>query len=137
MRDYIAQGMGLVIPTSVWPYVSTHHEKWDEKTWGDDYQGFLYYLEDISGKRLVSFCECNGDFYTIDETDFAPFNERDAVDDESFFLLEIDRYPSLFQRAYIDINEIVDEFKKSVGKYFPEDFDFQRYLVSFHGTYWG
>lgn len=47
------------------------------------------------------------------------------------------KYPTLFKRAYSDMEEIIEELKSKVGEYLPEDFDYRRNICHICGTYYG
>lgn len=133
---------GLLIPNQILGYVMTHAEDW-EKT--PEENKSIYEVNPIDffdgcyslGNNAVSVVSnCSGDFFDIDEIDYSKISEKD-YDKDCFVIVELHKYPSLFCQAYKDIDEIVKEYKSSVGKYFPENFDFKKYLVTFIGTYEG
>lgn len=143
MREYATTGRGLLIPKHLAGFVvknyAKHHGERDDdydSFEDEDFDGTLSDIHSIGGKNVDSFYDCSGDFFDIDEKDYV-FFDKSEVDETSFHIISIDKYPSLFTRAYKDIDEIVNEFKNSVGKYFPEDFDYKKYLVCFIGTYLG
>lgn len=136
MKEYGTFGRGLVIPDNLIEYVATHSENWDQEVYENDFSTFFEENRMLGGKQVLSFTECSGDFFDIDDLHYIVFDEYE-INEESFYIIEMDKYPSLFAQAYKDLDEIVEEFKSAVGKYFPDDFDYQKYLVSYHGTYWG
>ena len=140
MREYGTFGRGLLIPEKCIESVVKKCTDFNEEEYGDNYKQFLndtvYDSANFDGGHLIEFSECSGDFFDVDDKEYKMF-EDDEVDEDWFFIIELDKYPSLFTQAYKDEDEIVEEFKSKVGKYFPEDFDYKKYLVSYHGTYWG
>ena len=135
MREYVTTGKGLVIPEKLIEYVIKHSENFNEEYYGKEYYDFFSDYGTLGGKNIISFIECSGDFFDLDEREDRYIEED--IDMDTFYIIEIDKYPSLYKQAYNNIDEIVEEYKKAVGKYFPEDFDYKKYLVTFIGTYWG
>ena len=47
------------------------------------------------------------------------------------------KYPTLFKKAYNNMEEIIDELKSKLGKYLSEDFDYRSRICHICGTYFG
>ena len=136
VREYGTFGRGLIIPDPLIEKIARQCKEWDDEAYGDDPNCFFEENRTLEGKQVLSFTECSGDFFDLDDINYK-FFKGEEVDEEYFFIIELDKQPSLYKQAYKDEDEVVEEYKKSVGKYFPEDFDYKKYLVSYHGTYWG
>lgn len=59
----------------------------------------------------------NTQFYSLNN------NETDVAYDSVF--IESHRQPALFEQAYKNKEEIIDEFKNEYGKFLPADFDYE------------
>lgn len=46
-------------------------------------------------------------------------------------------YPTLFKKAYNNMEEIVEEFKVKLSKYLTEDFDYRSRIRHISGVYYG
>ena len=58
-------------------------------------------------------------------------NTKEIETDMMVFNLK--KLPSLFEKAYQNINEIIEELKKShVTMFFPEDFDYEKNIGYFN-----
>ena len=142
MRTYGITVKGLLIPKQMLGYVMTHTEDWDElseenkSAYKYNYLDYYYDCYKIGNNSIVMCSNCSGDLFDIEELDYSQIPENE-YDKNCLVMLELQKYPSLFSQAYKDIDEIVKEYKLSVGKYFPENFDFKKYLVTFVGTYEG
>lgn len=51
--------------------------------------------------------------------------------------IPLSRYPTLFKKAYNNMEEVVGELKSKVGKYLPDDFDYRSNICYICGTYFG
>lgn len=49
----------------------------------------------------------------------------------------LSKYPTLFKKAYKNIDEVVEEFKLKLGEYLPEDFNYRNKIRHISGTYFG
>jgi hypothetical protein len=55
----------------------------------------------------------------------------------SFSILPLNKYASLFEKAYESKEEALVELKESYSKYLPKDFDYEGRFVHFIGTIYG
>lgn len=56
---------------------------------------------------------------------------------DSIVYVPLSRYPTLFKKAYNNMEEIIDELKSKVGEYLPDDFDYRSNIRYICGTYYG
>ena len=49
----------------------------------------------------------------------------------------VSNFPTLFEKAYENIDEIIDEFKEKLGDYLPDGFDYRGKIRHISGTYFG
>lgn len=54
-----------------------------------------------------------------------------------FYLLDLNKFPSMFDTAYSDFNETIQEVKTRIGEILPPDFPFEEYLLEILGETWG
>ena len=60
-----------------------------------------------------------------------------SFDDEKLAIIPCDREPELFEAAYANKEELLEEFKEKLanaGVEMPENFDWWRYIVKVSGT---
>ena len=58
-------------------------------------------------------------------------------DNDILFYVPLYNYPTLFKKAYNDMDEIISELKEKLGEYLPEDFDYRSKIYHISGTYYG
>lgn len=90
-------------------------------------EGILDYIGDFTGETC-RICD--------DGTD-AWGGEAEAYREDWLAYIPCDLQPSLFKRAYRDVNEIIEEMKQKVGDLLPEDYDYRNNIVHVVGTYFG
>jgi hypothetical protein len=78
----------------------------------------------------------NGECYIIDGNEFHTAGSE-FYPDNSFCILSLKRFPSLFRQAYLDENEALKELKETYGEYLPLDFDYKKNFVHYVGTVYG
>lgn len=57
--------------------------------------------------------------------------------DDSFAILPLDKFPTLFEQAYESKDAALRELKQKYAQYLPADFDYERKFVRFIGTVFG
>lgn len=97
----------------------------------DPYIDFCEYLNthyevniygNVEHLRCYRLCDQEGYFYKAG--DF-------------FYLLDLNSSPSLFESAYSDFDEIIQEVKMRIGELMPPDFPYEEYLLEILGETWG
>lgn len=95
-------------------------------------------------KNLIYFNRYNTDeysggiFYPIDTSDHEEFNGKkipyhDVEDDSEILYTKFSTLPMdlLENKHYTSMNDIVNEFKDSVGAYLPDNFDWEKHIGYF------
>lgn len=83
-----------------------------EIPWIAEFEGFArYYAEDAEGKR-------------------AYYINNNYLEDEDMLVFWAERQPNAFKAVYSK-EEIVNEFKKKIGKYLPNNFDYISHIGYF------
>lgn len=65
------------------------------------------------------------------------FLPQEDYDGDTIYYVSAQSESTLFRAAYRDIDELIEEVKAVVGKYFPEDFNYRAQLRHITGTYYG
>lgn len=81
--------------------------------------------------------EFTGETQKVNENGGSWWGNCEFYDCESIVYVQASRYPTLFTKAYNNIDELVDEFKDKVGQYLPDDFDYRSRIHHICGTYYG
>ena len=132
MRDYAIDDYGLVldektmklIASKVFDDFADNDEEYGD--WGYELydKGICEYISEFTGESQ----ELNDDgVYTWNG------NSKDYRCDAICYV-PTSKYPTLFKRAYNDMDEIVNEFKTKLGKYLTEDFDYRNRICHISGT---
>ena len=129
MRDYAYEDYGLVLDEATMKHICA--KMFDESV-EDGELGYALYEAD--------FCQSAGEFtgeaFTIRD-DGGDEYSRSSYCCDSLYYVPFEKYPSLFNAPYKDINEIVEEFKSKVGEYMPEGYDYRANIRHIIGTTFG
>lgn len=133
MRDYAVSDYGLLLDEETIKIIASKlfddFSEDEKEDWGYllYYRGICEYISEFTGESLpirddghVSWGD-DGENYRCETIVFVP----------------IINYPTLFKKAYENIEEIIDELKRNIGKYLPEGFDYRGKIRHISGTYFG
>ena len=132
MRDYAVDDYGLLLDEETMKTIISklNVERLDE----DESLGYILYDEGI-GEYISEF---TGEAQPInDNGHFDWYKDCESYRGDSIAYVLLAQYPTLFKRAYENMEEIIDEFKNEIGKYLPEDFDYRSRIRHICGTYCG
>lgn len=137
MRDYAVDDYGLVldeattrlIASQMFDYFKDVDEEYGEGNWTYELydNGICEYISEFTGEALL--LKDNGE--TIFDKGHTYYNY------EPVCYVQTSKYPTLFNKAYENMDDLVDEFKTKLGKYLPEDFDYRNNICKITGTYYG
>lgn len=133
MRDYAVDDYGLVLDIeTINDIASQIFEDYTENT--EAYWGYELYDKGIC--EYIS--EFTGEAQELGEDGFFVWGGNSIYyNNDELCYIPLSKYPTLFKRAYNNIEEIVDEFKEKLGKYLTEDFDYRSNICHICGTYYG
>ena len=130
MKTYAFEDYGLVLTDEI---MKTICEKAFKEPAEDESFGMALYDADI--------CSCAGNFtgeiFSVLDTGSDNVYGSDDIEDDSVYYVAARKYPTLFNAAYKDMDEMVTEFKEALGKYLPADFDYRSNIKHIIGTTWG
>lgn len=92
-------------------------------------------LHDMGIISMIS--EFTGEACAIGDDGKDDWGSGEEYDGDSVYYYPIPKYPSLFRCAYKDINEMVLDFKQSIGNGLPQDFPYRERIRHIVGTYFG
>jgi|GEM_PF-3380844 len=84
---------------------------------------------------LLILCDMEGTCCAIKEGEPGVRDEFRA--EESFYFLEVDKYPSLFRPVYETYETALHALKEQVAELLPENFDYDKNFVEFFGVTFG
>ncbi len=133
MRDYSVDDYGLVLDEEI---INTIASKiFDDFAENTD-ACWEYELYDKGICEYIS--EFTGEAQEIaDDGMFIWGGDYEYYSSETITYVPLSKYPTLFSKAYNNMEEIIDELKSKVGEYLPEDFDYRSRVCHISGTYYG
>ena len=80
-----------------------------------------------------------GNYYGDAEAEcFLILEEDESFDcNDSFSILSLSKFPTLFEQAYENKDAALKELKENYGEYLPDDFDYEGKFVRIAGTVYG
>lgn len=134
MRDYAVDDYGLVLDKETVKTIAS--QVIDDYTEEENVMG-------VWGYELYDrgICEYIGDFtgeaQEIDGQGLYWGGDSQEYYGDVIVYVQATHYPTLFRKAYNNMDEIVEEFKNRIGEYLPEDFDYRKNIRHICGTYFG
>ena len=131
MRDYAVSDYGLLLDEETIKIVASKvledYTDEDDMAYGLYNEGICEYISEFTGESIpiredgcVSWGD-DGENYRCETIAYVPTSN----------------FPTLFKKAYENIDEIIDEFKGKVGEYLPDGFDYRGKIRHISGTYFG
>ena len=133
MRDYAVHDYGLLLDEDMVNDIASQiFEDFTENSmsyWGCELydKGICEYISEFTGEAQEINNDGCCDWYGYCE----------VFSGDSLVYVPLTCYPTLFKKAYNNMEEIVSEFKTKLGKYLPEDFDYRSRIRYICGTYYG
>lgn len=78
---------------------------------------------------------CDTRYYDYENSDGITFSPAlpgrgDYIEEEEILFIRADKQPDAFKASYTE-ESVVNEFKKKIGKYLPENFDYLAHIGTF------
>ena len=133
MRDYAFYDYGMILDEETIKKIAS---KVPDNTEHYDICDLGYELND------KGICEYVGSFTGEAQEltdDGAPTwcGDTKEYDNDMLFYVPLSNYPTLFKKAYNNMDEVISELKEKLGKYLPDDFDYRTRIHYICGTYYG
>lgn len=136
MRDYAVDDYGLVLNTNHLQCLASRVlDDYSEEEWENGRLGIVQELVETLDIECIS--EFRGEAFVITNVGESDWSNTDIYNGDSIYYISISVYPSLFKQAYSDMDELTLEFKKKIGKYLPDNFDYRSNIRHIVGTYFG
>lgn len=105
---------------------STEH--WSEANVWEcvDYMSCIDYYSEFTGEAFKIFPNGRDDF-----------DNSIIFSNDNCFIIELRKFPSLFEAAYKSYDNLLIELKSLYGEYLPVKFDYDSHVRHLVGTYWG
>lgn len=136
MRDYAVDDYGLVLNTNHLQCLASRAlDDYSEEEWENGRLDIVQELVETLNIECIS--EFRGEAFVITNVGESDWSNTDIYNGDSIYYIGISVYPSLFKQAYSDMDELILEFKKKIGKYLPDNFDYRSNIRHIVGTYFG
>lgn len=131
MRDYAVRDYGLLLDEETIKIIASKvladYTDEDDMVYGLYDKGICEYISEFTGES-IPISEDGQVAWCADSEDYR---------NEVIVYIPTSNFPTLFKKAYENIDEIIDEFKGKVGEYLPDGFDYRGKLRSISGIYFG
>lgn len=136
MRDYAVNDYGLLMTADMLMAVASKVcDNYTENDYLDDPWAFNDVLYEQGIVEYISGFD--GESIEILDNGTDNWGCSEYWSDDNIWYISASNYPSLFKKAYENINEMVQEFKEKLGEYLPDDFDYREQIRHIVGTYFG
>lgn len=131
MRDYAVSDYGLLLDEETIKIIASKvladYTDEDNMAYGLYDKGICEYISEFTGESIP-----------IREDGYVSWGgDGEDYRCETIVYVPTSNFPTLFKRAYKNIDEIIDEFKGKVGEYLPDGFNYRGKLRHISGTYFG
>jgi hypothetical protein len=133
MRDYAVDDYGLLLDEETIKVIAS--KVIDDFSYDATAIDWAYELYDHGICEYIS--EFTGEAQEIDNNGFYWGGEINEYSNDVIAYVQAYNYPTLFRRAYNNMDELVEEFKNKLGEYLPDDFDYRSRIRHICGTYYG
>lgn len=100
-------------------------DKLDDMMWSLYDEGICEYISEFTGESVM-----------LDNNGIGMWGTEENYRSDSICFYQL-KQPSLFKCAYNGMDDVIAEIKENIGKYLPEDFDYQNRIRRITGTYFG
>lgn len=137
MRDYAVNDYGLLMNEEMLKLIASKYcADYTEENYEEDSEPYKDELWDAGLCERIS--EFTGESISINDEGVDDWGgESEFYDSDMLYYIPIGRSSTLFRAAYRNIEQLINEFKDSIGEYLPEDFDYRSKIRHFCGTYYG
>lgn len=131
MRDYAVSDFGLLLDEETIKIIGfkvlKDYTDEDDMAYELYNEGICEYISDFTGEAM-RISDNGGIIWSSDCEDFRH---------EVIAYVPASNFPTLFERAYENIYDLIDEFKGKLGEYLPDGFDYRDKIRHISGTYFG
>ena len=136
MRDYAVNDYGFVLDEDMIKTIASQFCKdYTEEDYEEDECTFKDMLYNAGIVDYIS--EFTGDAIHITDSGIDDWSNTNGYSADWIYYIPAKRVGTLFEAAYNNIEEMVDEFKEKIGEYFTEDFNYRECICHIVGTYYG
>lgn len=136
MRDYAINDYGLLFNSNILHVVATKlYDDCSDENWDKNEYDFIERVTETLGLEYLP--EFSGEAFKIEDNGQDYWRDADYYCGDSIYYFRAINSPTLFNTAYKNMDELIDEFKHWLGKYLPESFNYRCFIRHIVGTYYG
>jgi len=128
MRNYAMEDYGLVLDENIMKVIC--EKVFVDESIENDNCGYELYEADICN-YAGSF---TGELYPITDEGRDVWDRSEMIDDDCVYYIPVEKYPTLFKKAYNDIDGMIEEFREKIGEYVPDDYNYRANIRHIVGT---
>lgn len=126
---------GLVLDTVHLRFLALAMHECTEEEWKNDKWSVI---ENLSYQFFLCSESCfTGEACAIRDNGETDWGNAVSYGGDPIFYVPVSNYPMLFKRAYESMDELVCEFKRRIGEYLPDSFDYRNNIRHIVGVYYG
>jgi hypothetical protein len=135
MNNYAVNDYGLLMNEDALKRIAMKVcNNYDEEEYDEEPDDFNY---DLYEKGIVEFVgEFTGEAIKIRDDGIDLYGHSDMYNCDIVYYVPVSKWSTLFKAAYNNVDEMICEFKKKLGEYLPEDFDYRNNIRHIVGTYY-
>lgn len=132
MQDYAVDDYGMLLDAETVRLIASNvfdDFEDDDTCWEYELydQGICEYVAEFTGEAQE--LGDDGRFFWCGDCEY--------YSSEVLTYVPLSKYPTLFKKAYNNMDEIIAELKEALGEYLPDDFNYRGKLCHISGTYYG
>lgn len=136
MREHVVDDYGLILgEEDIRILAEKVCEDYSDSEFDEDPEWFQDRISDEFGFDFIT--GFTGETILLSDSDNCVGTDSIYYEEDVIRYLRATYYPSLFTRAYRNMDELVDEFRQALGDYLPDTFDYQAHLYHIVGTCFG
>lgn len=135
MVGYGLDEYGLVFNIDHLRFIASKMFKCTEEEWNADKWSVI---DDLCCQFFLCSESCfTGEACAIKDNGETDWGNAIFYSGDPIFYVPISRCPTLFAQAYESMDELICEFKRRIGEYLPDDFDYRNNIRHVVGVYYG
>ena len=136
MRDYAVDDYGLLMTREMLKAIASKVcDGYTEEEYEEDEFAFNEALYDEGIVEYIG--SFTGESIAINDKGENMWGDSESYDDDIIYYTPTSKVSTLFNAAYKNVEEMIEEFRDRLGEYLPEDFEYRKYIRHISGTYFG
>lgn len=137
MRAYATDDYGLVLDEKAMKEICRRKfsDEFTEEEFASDELAWM--VDAADSLDITAIGDLTGEAFELTGDGETLWGTSKPIGCGTAFLVGLSKYPRLCDRAYQSMDEAIDEIKRKIGQYLPDDFDYEGNMKHIIGTYYG